>query len=107
MMRSGLTPNFFSTPASSSISRPPVLGSAFSIVMTGFTSWVRSLSPLAMITRMRWRSACRASVPITSSASTPSISSSGQPIAAMVSLRGPSCATRSSGIDGRFALYSG
>ncbi len=77
-MRSALTPNFFSTPASSSVSFDMVLTS----VMPGLTSWVMSLSPVEITTRMPSRSACLASVPITSSASTPSTISSGQPIAA-------------------------
>ena len=38
--------------------------------------------------RMPWRLACRASVAMTSSASTPLISSNGQPIARMHSCRG-------------------
>jgi hypothetical protein len=46
-------------------------------------------------------------VAITSSASTPEIVSTGQPSAATASFNGSICAARSSGIDGRFALYCG
>ncbi len=44
---------------------------------------------------------------MTSSASTPLIVSTGQPSAAMASFSGSIWDARSSGIDGRFALYSG
>ncbi len=67
MNRSGVTPNFFSTPASSSVSFDIVLTS----VTLGVTSCAMSLSPVEMMTRAPRRSASFVSVPITSSASTP------------------------------------
>ena len=74
--------------------------------MRSFTSWAMSLSPVEITTRMPSRAARSASVPITSSASTPSILSSGSPSASTASISGPVCALRSSGIGGRCALYS-
>jgi hypothetical protein len=52
-------------------------------------------------------SAMRTSVPITSSASTPSMVTIGQPIAAIVSSSGSTCCASGSGIAWRVALYSG
>ena len=75
--------------------------------MRGVTSCARSLSPVEITVSMPAAAACVASVPITSSASTPSIISSGQPFARTNSCNGSICATRSSGIGGRFALYCG
>ena len=51
--------------------------------------------------------AWRASVPITSSASIPSISRTGQPSAVVAAWIGATCAARSGGINGRCALYCG
>ena len=104
MMRSGGTPNLASTPEGSSVS--------FDIVfihrMRSLTSCVRSLSPVEMSVSQPWtRSAWRARVPITSSASTPATISSGQPCARTSACSGSICCARSSGIGGRFALYSG
>ncbi len=50
--------------------------------------------------------ACRASVPMTSSASTPGTINSGSPMARMMSCMGSICSASSPGIGGRFALYS-
>jgi hypothetical protein len=65
------------------------------------------LSPVEITTSMPCAAAWRASVPITSSASTPSTIRIGQPQAATPSWIGSICRRRSSGIDGRLALYSG
>ena len=102
-MCSGATPNFAFTPATSSVSFDIVLIS----VTCGSTSCARSLSPVDTTVRMPARSASFASVAMTSSASTPSTTSSGQPIARIASMSGSICAARSSGIGARFALYSG
>ena len=51
--------------------------------------------------------ACSASVPITSSASTPDTRSIGKPSACTICSIGSTCARRSSGIAARVALYSG
>ena len=100
---SGRTSNFARTPASSYVSLLIVL----TIVMPGRTSCVRSLSDDEITVSMPAAAACVASVPITSSASTPSTISSGQPCARTSSCSGAICLTRSSGIGGRFALYCG
>ena len=103
MMRSGGTPNLASTPASSSTSSLMVLTQR----TPGRTSWVRSLSPVEMTTSQPRSCASRVKVPMTSSASTPSTDSSGQPSACTASCSGAICARRSSGIGGRCDLYSG
>ena len=100
---SARTLNFASTPASSSVS----LLIVFTHRMRAVTSCARSLSPVDITVSMPAAAACDASVPMTSSASTPSIISSGHPFARTSSCNGPIWATRSSGIGGRFALYSG
>jgi hypothetical protein len=100
---SARTPNFASTPASSSVSLLIVL----TIVMPGSTSCARSLSDDEIVVSMPSVFARFARVPITSSASTPSTISSGQPCARTSACSGAICAARSSGIGGRFALYSG
>jgi hypothetical protein len=97
---SARTPNLASTPASSRLSLVIVLTRR----MPGRTSWARSLSPVEMTQSMPAATACVASVPITSSASTPSTISSGQPFARTTSCSGSICRTRSSGIGGRCAL---
>ncbi len=80
---------------------------SFDIVLTqvtcSSTSCVRSLSPVEMMVRQPRRFACSASVAMTSSASTPSMVSTGQPSASM-SKSGSIWLPRSSGIGGRFAL---
>jgi hypothetical protein len=70
------------------------------------TSCAMSLSPVEISTRCPASAARRASVPMTSSASTPGTRSSGSPCAAMISSSGATCERRSSGIAGRCALYS-
>ena len=102
-MRSGGTPNLASTPAASSVS----LLIVFTSRTCGPTSCARSLSPVDTTTSMPCAAACRASVPITSSASTPSSTRIGQPDAAIAACSGSIWRAMSSGIDGRFALYSG
>ncbi|KGD47840.1 hypothetical protein DP43_5606 [Burkholderia pseudomallei] len=73
-------------------------------VTRSVTSCARSLSPVETITFMPCCSACFASVPITSSASTPSIINSGQPSARTAVWIGSICSARSGGIGGRCAL---
>ncbi len=68
------------------------------------TSCARSLSPVEITVRQPLPRAWSASVAITSSASTPSIASTGQPSAATASFSGSICAASGSGMDGRFAL---
>ena len=70
------------------------------------TSWAMSLSPVEITTSRPSSAARRASVPMTSSASTPSILSSGRPSACTASISGATCERRSSGMGGRCALYS-
>ena len=70
------------------------------------TSCAMSLSPVEISTVCPARAARQASVPMTSSASTPAMRSSGRPCAAMISSSGSICARRSSGMAGRCALYS-
>jgi len=101
-MRSGGTPNLACTPATSSVSLLMVLTS----VTCSFTSCARSLSPVETIERMPRSAACFVKVPMTSSASTPSMTMSGQPIALIASNSGGTCALSSSGIAARLALYS-
>ena len=102
-MRSGGTPNFAFTPAGSSLS-PDIV---FTHSTRSLTSWVRSLSPVEITESMPFRSASRTSVPMTSSASTPSIVTIGQPSAAIVSSSGSTCSASGSGIAWRVALYCG
>ena len=77
MMRSGGTPNLVATPASSSVSALMVLTS----VTWSLTSCAMSLSPVETMLRIPFCVACCTRVPITSSASTPSMMTSGQPSA--------------------------
>ncbi len=100
---SGRTPNFATTPSGSSVSLLIVL----THVTPGSTNCARSLSEVEISVSMPARFAALASVPITSSASTPSTTRSGQPFARTSSCNGASWRTRSSGIGGRCALYSG
>jgi hypothetical protein len=99
-MRFGGTPNLAVTPASSSTSSLMV----FTQRTPGCTSWVRSLSPVEITTSQPASTAWRVRVPITSSASTPSSISRGQPSAFTASCRGSIWARRSSGMGGRWAL---
>ncbi len=104
MMRSGGTPNLAFTPARSSFS----LDIVFTHSTLSLTSCVRSLSPVEITESHPWAcSAWRTSVPITSSASTASTTTTGQPRARTVSSNGSTCAARSSGIAWRVALYCG
>ena len=96
----GGTPNSAVTPATSR--RLPFMVSM--MVMRSSTSWLRSLSPLDITTRKPWAAAVLASVPMTSSASTPAIASTGQPKRRTTSWMGAICARRSSGMGERLAL---
>ena len=71
------------------------------------TNCAISLSPVEITVSIPSSSACFAKVPITSSASTPGMTNKGKPIAVIISCNGAICVRRSSGIGGRFALYSG
>ncbi len=73
-------------------------------VIPGVTSCAMSLSPVLINTGRPIFSASRASVPITSSASTPETAIKGRPIAFTILCRGSICARRSSGIGGRWDL---
>ena len=64
-----------------------------------------SLSPVEISTSNPAAAARTASVPITSSASTPDTRSSGSPSAVTASSKGCNCERRSSGIGVRCALY--
>ena len=75
-------------------------------VTFGVTSCAMSLSPVLISTAWPAFSASSASVPITSSASTPGVTNSGRPIALTMLCSGSICARRSSGIGGRCDLYS-
>ena len=74
-MRSGGTPNFCVTPSTSSFSSVMVLISD----TEGLTSCAKSLSPVEMMVSQPASVACLASVPMTSSASTPETIKTGQP----------------------------
>ena len=101
MICSGHTPNLFFTPSRSR--RESVM--VFTSVMRSSTICAMSLSPVEISTSMSCAAACFASVPITSSASTPLMRSSGRPIASTQSSSGCNCERRSSGIGVRVALY--
>ena len=104
------TPNLSITAASESMRLPlMVLTSATDPAPAAGcrTSWAKSLSPVEMVTSRPCAAACSASVPITSSASTPCSRRIGMPSAATISIIGSICARSSSGIGGRLALYSG
>ena len=105
----GFKPNLASTPAMSKISSPflKAFGMVFTTVTRSFTNCVMSLSPVEMITRNPCASACFARAPITSSASTSSTINRGHPIATIAACSGSTWLRKSSGILGRFALYSG
>ncbi len=97
---SGLTPNFSTTPALSVTELLIVLTSR----TCASTSWAKSLSPVEISTCMPAAAACRARVPMTSSASTPGTRSSGMPSASTTAIIGSTCALRSGGVGGRLAL---
>ena len=85
MILSGGTPNFSCTPTFPRRS----LDIVFTHSTWSETSCVRSLSPVEITVFQPWtRSACVASVPMTSSASTPSTTTTGHPKAAMASSSG-------------------
>ena len=94
-------PNLLRTPSTSRRVSFIVLIS----VTCAVTSCARSLSPVEISTGTSRALACAASVPITSSASTPGTHSSGSPIACTMPCSGSTCARNSSGIGGRWALY--
>ena len=76
-------------------------------VMRSSTSWAKSLSPVDINTSMPCSRACTASVPITSSASTPVTRRIGKPSAPTMRSIGSTWDRRSSGMEGRLALYCG
>ena len=76
-MDSGGTPNFAATPAESRIGSSMVL----TMVTRSSTSWAMSLSPVHTSTSSPAALACSARVPMTSSASTPPSTSTGNPSA--------------------------
>lgn len=84
MMSSGPTPNFSFTPSTSSVLPVMVLTS----VMCPSTNCAMSLSPVEITTGRPPAALCRARVPITSSASTPSTQSSGSPSARTLACNG-------------------
>jgi hypothetical protein len=79
----------------------------FTSSMPGRTSWAKSLSLVDTVTARPSSTPCSASVPITSSASTPDTRRIGKPSASTICSIGSTWARRSSGIGGRCALYSG
>ena len=99
----GATPNFSSTPAASS-HVPSSRG--LNTRTPSRTSWKKSLSPVTMPTSYPAARACSASVPITSSASNSSCVRIGTPSASHASCTAGTCTARSSGMEGRLALYS-
>ena len=102
MICSGQTSNLFFTPSRSSTVLLMVLIS----VICGDTSCAMSLSPVEISTLRFCLAAAQASVPMTSSASTPCSRRMGRPMPFTASNSGSICERRSSGIGGRCALYS-
>ena len=74
-MDSGGTPNLPATPAASSTASSRLL----TMVTRSSTSWAMSLSPVHTSTSSPASLACSARVPMTSSASTPPSTSTGNP----------------------------
>ena len=74
------------------------------MLMCGVTSCARSLSPLEMTTSTPCCAAACASVPITSSASTPGTASTVQPSSRTTSWIGSIWLRRPSGMGARWAL---
>ena len=99
----GLTPNFSKTFSSLKVLWVMVF---IKVVSGSLTSCIRSLSRLETTHLKSLSLATVTKVAITSSASTPSTSSSGKPIALQISFTGFNCSLKSSGIGGRFDLYS-
>ena len=81
---------------------PPLI--VFTSDTRGRTSCAMSLSPVETTTSMPASAPRTASVPITSSASTPDSRMIGMPSADTTAIIGSTCARNSSGIGGRFAL---
>ena len=105
MICPGSTPNFSRTPAASiSAGGTPSRVMVLTSTVRSSTSWARSLSPVEMTVRMPRAAAWVASVPITSSASMPGTTSSGQPSARVSSWIGAICCTSASGVWARLAL---
>ena len=102
-MRPGGSPNLAATPASSRTESSMVL----TRVVRSSTSWAMSLSLVEMTTRHPLAPARSARVPMTSSASTPGMQRRGRPNALTIRWSGSIWARSSSGMGGRFALYSG
>jgi hypothetical protein len=102
MICSGQTSNFAFTPARSM----RVLLMVLTSMMCSSTSCAMSLSPVDISTGLPASAERRASVPMTSSASTPEMRSSGRPMAVTAASSGSICERRSSGMGGRCALYS-
>ena len=100
MISSGPTPNFSFTPSLSSTLPVMVLTS----VMWPSTNCAMSLSPVDITTGRAAAALERARVPITSSASTPSMHNSGRPSARTQACSGSICTRSSSGIGGRCDL---
>ncbi|MCW0423687.1 hypothetical protein NB713_001630 [Xanthomonas sacchari] len=100
----GQTPNFSITAASESMRLPLMV---LTSCTPGRTSWAKSLSPVEMVTSRPSPAPCRARVPITSSASTPSWRRMVMPSACTIWHIGSTWARSSSGIGGRLALYGG
>ncbi len=97
MISEGGTPYFVTTSSGPRM----VLVMVLIRVILGVTSCAISLSPVLISTGRPAFSASRASVPITSSASTPETAMSGNPIAFTIACSGSICARKSSGMGGR------
>ena len=107
---SGRTPNFAITASTLSRRLPVIVLTSSTRPWPGAgsrTSWAKSLSLVEMVTSMPSAAPCSASVPITSSASTPGSRRMVKPSASTIRHIGSTCARRSSGIGGRLALYCG
>ena len=105
MICPGSTPNLSRTPAASiTVGGTPSRVIVLTSSVSSSTSCARSLSPVEMTVRMPAARARVASVPITSSASMPGTTSSGQPSAWVSSWMGAICATSASGVWLRLAL---
>ena len=91
-MRSGGTPKRSTTPAASrGTAGEPSRVMVLTRTVSSATSCARSLSPVETTVFMPARRACATSVPMTSSASIPGMTSSGQPSATEISWIGLIC----------------
>ena len=106
MTLSGVTPNFCLTPSRSTISTSVPCLPGLKIFIVSEMSCMKSLSGVTRKVKTFSRSACFANVPMTSSASYPSISTIGMLYARTTSLMSGICVIISSGIFWRVALYS-